>query len=128
MDFLVLDQFLPCIYYNPFFFQTNMDTPALVDPGIRSYLDKSLRLTKHIKEKSMVVWYNFGFFLLFLLVVGGFLISKYKGKKSRYESQLESNQSRQYILSKLQRYAAVRQRENPNTITHLPMWDKPVDM
>ena len=105
-----------------------MDTPALVDPGLKSYLEKSLRLTRSMKEKSMAVWYNIGFMVIFVLVVGGFLIAKYKGKKSKYQSQLENNQSRQYILSKLQHYAAVKQKSNPNNITHLPMWEQPIDM
>ena len=105
-----------------------MDTPALVDPGLKNYLEKSLRVTRLMKEKSMAVWYNIAFLVIFVIIVGSFLIAKYKGKKSKYQSQLENNQSRQYILSKLHHYAAVKQKSNPDSITHLPMWDKPIDM
>ncbi len=104
-----------------------MDTPALVEPGVRTYLDRSLKIARAAKQKDSIWMYNVGFAIVLLVVVGGFLAYKYRGKQTPYERQEKMNESRHYVLSKLQRLAAVKRRETGAAITGLPTWGGPLD-
>tara|TARA_A200000113_G_scaffold220252_1_gene230134 strand:+ start:1346 stop:1663 length:318 start_codon:yes stop_codon:yes gene_type:complete len=98
------------------------DTPILVENGMRNYLDRTLKTSKLAKAKYTNVLYNVGFTLVLVLVVGGFLLYKYKGKLSPYERYKKQEESRHYILSKLQRLAGIKAKENGGSITGLPTW------
>lgn len=104
-----------------------MDTPSLVEPGVRTYLDRSLKIARAVKQKDTVWIYNVGFAIVLLLAVGGFLAYKYRGKQTPYERQEKMNESRHYVLSKLQRLADVKRRETGAAITGLPTWGGPLD-
>lgn len=98
------------------------EAPILVESGMRNYLDRTLKTSKLAKAKYTNILYNVGFTLVLVLVVGGFLLYKYKGKLSPYERYKKQEESRHYILSKLQRLAGIKAKENGGSITGLPTW------
>lgn len=104
-----------------------MDTPSLVEPSVRTYLDRSLKIARAVKQKDSIWLYNIGFAVLLLGLVGGFLAYKYRGKQTPYERQEKERESRHYVLSKLQRLAAIKRQETGGSITGLPTWGGPVE-
>ena len=57
---------------------------------------------------------------LFILVIGGFLMYKYKGKLTPAEMAIKNRKKQEYIFTKLQQMAYFR--KNQNDITDLPQW------
>ena len=99
-----------------------MSAPTLVEPGMRMYVDHTMKLSNAVKQRNSVMWYNVAFAIVLVLVVGGFLLSKYRGKQTPYEKACKDAEGRHYVLSKLQRLAAVKSRESGGSITGLPTW------
>jgi hypothetical protein len=89
---------------------------------MRTYLDRTLKQSKVVKAKQTNILFNIGFALVLLLVVGGFLAYKYKGKMTPFEQRKKQEESRHYVLSKLQKLAAVKSQETGGAITGLPTW------
>lgn len=59
----------------------------------------------------------------FVLIVGGFLTYKYKGKPTPGEIVRKNRDKQEYIISKLQQLSAVRSKESGDMITDLPLWN-----
>ena len=96
--------------------------PALVESSMRTYLDRTLKQGKVVRSKQTNLLFNVGFAVLLLCVVGGFLVYKYKGKMTPFERRKKQEESKHYILSKLQKLAAIKSQETGGSITGLPTW------
>ena len=61
---------------------------------------------------------------VFVLVIGGFLMYRYKGKLTPAEVELKNTKKKEYIISKLHQMAYLRKTQgNANgMITALPQW------
>ena len=104
-----------------------MDTPSLVESNVKVYLDRSLKMSRAVKQKESIRNYNIIFAVIFVLCLGGFLLYKYKGKMTPYEKEEKQAESRHYILSKLRNMAAIKRRETGQSLTGLPTWGESLE-
>lgn len=108
-----------------------MDTPNLVAPGVRSFMDYTLRNCRQMKDRYMTYTINIGLTVIFFGVVGLFLYFKYKGKPTPLELEAKKRQGHEYMMKKLGSHVATRQMMNARTnsadasiLTGLPIWEK----
>ena len=98
----------------------NNESPVLCEPGVKYFINCSLRETNRIKEKRFNFFFNIIMTLFFLLILFGILFYKYKGKMSVEEKQKKQKKKQEYIISKLQYLSAIRDKNNLNIISNLP--------
>ena len=107
-----------------------MESPQLVAPGVKSFMDFTLRNCRQMKDSYMTVAVNIGLTVTFIVVLGGFLYYKYKGKPTREEVEQRKRQGQEYVMKKLGTHVATRQmlsnqsKNDSSVITGLPMWEK----
>ena len=93
--------------------------PKLIEPGMKYWLNKTLKECSKFKNKNINIFFNCLTGLLLCLVIGGFLYYKYKGKLTPAEQNIKNTKSKMYILSKLQKLDAMKNAEG--RITSLPL-------
>ena len=100
----------------------NFVKPSLIEPGVRYFLNGTLKECKKFKDNYISVIFNISMILLLFIVIGGFLLYRYKGKPTQNEMELKERKKQEYIVSKLQQLAYERKKNTPNTtmITGLP--------
>jgi hypothetical protein len=107
-----------------------MESPQLVAPGVKSFMDFTLRNCRQMKDSYMTFAVNIGLTVTFIVVIGGFLYYKYKGKPTREEVEQRKRQGQEYVMKKLGTHVATRQlssnqsKNDSSVITGLPMWEK----
>ena len=116
-----------------------METPRLVAPGVRSFMDFTLRNCRQVKDSYTTIAVNVGLTVVFVLVIGGFLYYKYRGKPTKAELEARKRQGQEYVMRKLGSHVATRQMANAgrtfspggpsdlgnsSQITGLPIWEK----
>ena len=96
--------------------------PSLIEPGVRYFLNGTLKECKKFKDNYISVIFNISMIILFIVVLGGWLLYRYKGKPTQVEMELKNRKKQEYIISKLQQLAFDKKKNNPNTsmITGLP--------
>ena len=99
-----------------------MEDPSLCEPGVKYFIGHSLKESHKFKEKYMNYFYNIGMTLIFFGSIAGFLIYRYKGRITPQETALKNRQKQEYIVSKLQRLSAIKEKNNQEMITNLPSW------
>ena len=75
--------------------------PMLTEPGVKYYINESLKQCHKFKEKHQNTMLNIWLFVVFVIVLGILLLYKYKGKLT--VEQIEENEitKKHYILSKI---------------------------
>lgn len=98
--------------------------PALIEPGVRYFISSTLKECRKFKDKHISVLFNISMTLLLLIVIGGFLMYRYKGKLSIMDIEVKNRKTKEYIISKLQQLALYKQHtyQSKNMITDLPAW------
>jgi hypothetical protein len=100
--------------------------PTLIEPGVKTYLGGTLKECSKFKDKHVNSLFNISMLLLFLCIIGFFLIYKYKGKLTPSDLQIKEQHKHEYLLSKLQQlnfHRKTQQKtENKTMITGLPEW------
>ena len=97
--------------------------PSLIEPGAKYFLRETLKQCKEYKDKYSNFLFNIGLFVLFILILGGILIYKYKGKLTPDEIQQNESTKRQYILSKIKNFQDAKRLAHQELITSLPNWE-----
>lgn len=95
---------------------------TLVEPGVKYFISCSLRQCREFKDKYINVLFNIGMFLLFIVILSGILIYKYKGKMTPIEREIINRKKQEYIVSKLQQIALIKKQTSERLITDLPNW------
>ena len=103
-----------------------MERPALTEPGVSYFLSQTLRECRKFKDHHMSLLFNISMTILLVLIVGGFLSIKYRGRPSQAELAKKSREKQEYIVSKLQQIAVVKNKSS--MITDLPMWNNHSEM
>lgn len=93
----------------------------LVEPGVKYFLRESLKQCNEIKQKYYNFYFNLGAFLFIVVLVGGILCIKYKGKMTPIEKAMKMNKDKMYILEKLK--SIPNPHREKNMITDLPKWE-----
>ena len=117
----------PSIKSSPVLHDSILNGPTLIEPGVKTYLGGTLKECSKFKDKHVNSLFNISMFLLFLCIIGFFLMYKYKGKLTASDLQIKEQHKHEYLLSKLQQlnfHRKTQQKtENDKTmITGLPQW------
>jgi hypothetical protein len=102
----------------------NSIKPTLIEPGVRYFLNGTLKECRKFKDNYISVIFNISMIFLLFALVGGFLMYRYKGKPTPAELDLKNRKKQEYIVSKLQQLAIEKKKNSVNTtmITGLPEW------
>ena len=95
---------------------------SLTEPGIRSYFVQSLQTCKEAKMKYYTRVLNGGLLAVFVLVLGGILYYKYKGRTTVAAKNSKMEADRLYILNKIKMVQIDRQKQNNLLITDTPYY------
>lgn len=99
-----------------------MEEPSLCEPGVKYFIGRSLKESHKFKEKYTNYFYNIGMTIFFFGSIIGFLMYRYKGQITKEEVVLKNRQKQEYIITKLQRLSAIKEKTNHDMITNLPSW------
>lgn len=104
-------------------FDPSFTKPALIEPGVRYFLNETLKQCHQFKEKYHNTIFNIFVFVAFVVGLGILLLVKYKGKPTLEEREERETKKKQYILSKIRNYQQDKIRTQQQLITGLPHWD-----
>ena len=101
-----------------------MNTPKLIEPGVRYFLNGTLKECRKFKEVHTSVFFNIYMACALVIIIGGFLLYRYKGKLTPAEIEIKNRKKQEYIISKLQQIAYLKKNQGlgDNMITGLPKW------
>ena len=102
--------------------------PILIEPGVKYFLNETLKQCREFKEIYYNMIFNISLFIGFFILLGIVLIIKYKGKITLEEKTEKEQQKKQYILSKIRNYQEARIRTQQELITGLPHWETEFDI
>jgi hypothetical protein len=97
--------------------------PNLIEPGVKYFLHNTLKNCHVIREQFYNHLFNLGLLFLFLFILGGILIYKYKGRQSPQEVAIQNKKKHQYILEKIKQFQISKQQAQQQLITGLPHWE-----
>ena len=96
--------------------------PKLCEPGTKYFMSNMLKECHKFKLQYISFFFNIGMMFLFIAMVGGFLLYRYKGRLTISEVALKNRKKEEYIMSKLQFLSAIRNNNSQDMITNLPDW------
>jgi hypothetical protein len=102
--------------------------PMLTEPGVKYFINETLKQCHQFKEKYHNLNLNIGLLVVFFIILGILLLYKYKGKLTPEEIEEKELQKKQYILSKIRNYQDAKTRAQQKLITGLPQWDNEFDI
>jgi len=101
-----------------------MDSPKLIEPGVKYYINSTLQKCNNLKQHFNYILFNFYYLVIFILLIGGFLIFKYKGKLTDDELKEKKRQEKQVIFTNLMKINKLKKNmETTHMITGLPLWN-----
>ena len=101
--------------------------PLLIEPGVKYFLNETLKQCKDFKEKYYNTLFNISLGVFLLILVTVILFSKYKGKLTPAEKDAKNREKQQYILTKIKNYQDAKLIAQQNLITGLPEWNNEYD-
>ena len=102
--------------------------PTLTEPGVRYFLNQTLKQCHVIKNNFHNTIFNIGLFIAFLIVLGLILLYKYKGKLTPIELDKKNKEKQQYVLSKIKNFQEAKRKAHQELITGLPQWENEYDI
>ena len=96
-------------------------SPALTEFKTKYYIRNSLKEARQFKDKYITIFVNIFLLLLFITIIGGLLLYKYKGKPTQEEKNKKEHERKLYIFQKLQKYSYDKQKDSQRLITNLPI-------
>jgi hypothetical protein len=94
--------------------------PGLTEPGVRYFLCEIL---KQCKEKKYALYsriFNITIFILFVLVLGGILYYRHKGKMTEVEKKRRQKTEEVYMIEKIKSIQQKGVKNQNHIITDLP--------
>ncbi len=104
--------------------QSFISPPKLIEPGVRYFLSGTLKECRKFKDVHASVLFNLSMACALFILIGGFLLFRYKGKLTPAEVAVKNWKKQEYIISKLHQIAYIKnsQGNGPHMITNLPQW------
>ncbi len=105
-----------------------MEKPVLTEPGVKYFMSEVLKTCKDKKAVFTNNIFNLVLFLIFILIMGGFLYYKYRGRLTPEEKDAKLREQKQDVLARLNALNVKiesSKRGSAGMITDLPMWDAP---
>jgi len=105
----------------------NFTKPVLTEPGVKYFLDQTLKQCHIVKDKYYNYLFNMGLFIFFIIILVIILFWKYKGRLTPLEIDKKNKEKQQYILSKIKNLQQAKKIAHQELITGLPSWDNEYD-
>jgi len=109
-------------------YQNDFVKPMLTEPGVKYFLNESLKQCRYYKEKFNNTIFNIGLLIGFFVILGILLLFKYKGKLTHEQIKERDMEKKKYILSKIRNYQDAKIRAQQELITGLPHWESEFDV
>lgn len=109
-------------------FSDEFAKPILIEPGVKYFLNQTLKQAHIFKMKYYNIVFNIGLLILFLCILGIILVFKYKGKPTPVELHSKNIEKQQYILSKIKNLQQAKRIAHQELITGLPNWGNEYDV
>ena len=102
----------------------NNAPPLLIEPGVRYFLNGTLKECRKFKEVHASDFFNIYMTCTLVVLIGGFLLYRFKGKLTPDEVVIKNRKKQEYIISKLHQIAYLKKNQGfgANMITGLPQW------
>jgi len=97
--------------------------PNLIEPGMKYFMDATLKKCRANKNEYYSKMFNSICLIGFLLVLGIFLVIRYKGKLTPIQKQKKLDEQRHYVLSKIKQFQDIKRQQRQELITNLPKWE-----
>jgi len=95
--------------------------PSLTEFTTKYYIRNSLKDVRRLKDKYITFGVNISLFLLLILLFGGLLYLKYKGKLTPDQKKQKEQEKKLYIFQKLHQISYEKEKASQNLITNLPL-------
>ena len=109
-------------------FGNEFNRPMLTEPGVKYFLNETLKQCHKFKEKHNNMIFNIGLLIVFFILLGIVLLYKYKGRLTPEEIEEKDIEKKRYILSKIRNYQDAKVKAQQELITGLPHWENDVDI
>ena len=96
--------------------------PILIEPGVKYFLDKTLKNCHETKVTYFNKLVNLCLFIFFISLFAFILYIKYKGKLTPRERMIKDRKTKEYLISKLKIMEVDRRRNRQDLITNLPVY------
>ena len=96
--------------------------PCLTEPGITYFLNESLKQCHVYRDNYYNTLINLGLFAGFLVLLGGMLLYKYKGRLTPVERENQNKEKQQYILERIKNFNESKKIAHQELISGLPGW------
>lgn len=100
----------------------------LIEPGVKYFLDETLKNCNKKRVQYNNNLFNFCLFLGFSIVLGGFLYYKFYTRPTKKDLEKKENQKKYYILSKIKSLNEKSARERQQLITNLPKFESDYEL
>ena len=74
------------------------EKPRLTEPGIKYFLNETLKQCRVYKNNYNNILINIGLFIFFLLILGAILFYKYKGRITQVEKERKDKEKQDKLL------------------------------
>ena len=105
----------------------SIEKPCLTEPGVKYFLNGVLKNCKEKRSYFENTIFNLVALGLFIIIIGGILYYKYKGKLTPEEKKRKNNRDKEEILKQLNTLNIKVNKNNKygntNLITDLPLYD-----
>ena len=101
-----------------------MERPYLTEPGVRYFINETLKQCHITKDKYYNIAFNVITFLLFIIIIGFVLNYKYKGATDYNEKQRKEAEKKKYILGQIQKMQRMEKNNSMDLITNLANMEK----
>lgn len=101
----------------------NEETPVLCEPGMKYFINCTLKESRKIKEKHSSLLFNIVMALSLIAAISLILFYRYKGRLTQRDIEIKKRKKQEYIVSKLQHLTAIREKNNLSLISDLPVLD-----
>jgi hypothetical protein len=99
------------------------EKPFLIEPGVKSFLNETLKQCHSYKTKYYNIIINIGLFLFFVILLSAILLYKYKGRLTPMEKEKKNRDKQEYILNTVKKFQEAKKIAHQELITGLPNWD-----
>ena len=96
---------------------------TLVEPGMRYFIDQTLKQCHVKKENLHYLLFNICSFVGLTMLIGTILLLRYKGQQTPQEIESKKIEERKIILDKINKIQTEKQYENNSLLSGLPLWD-----
>jgi hypothetical protein len=102
-----------------------MSVPRLIEPGMKYFLDESLKICNNTKKTYNNNFINISLFIGFIVLVGWLLYYRKKNKeKFKREKELKEEEAKLEIYNTVKKVNEEQYRDKGNLITEIPKFEE----